>query len=516
MKNKIKSLLMGTLLLTASSCTLESEIYDKINPEIFPTTESDLKGLVTGSVYSAFSADGYSNLYCAANGVQTISDCLADVMTCTWGNDWQLVEYNNHNAETGLINANLNQFRWYNRLGGMILTADRVMKCSGNVSDNVKAQYAAEAKCGMGFMAFLLYDLYGPIVLPSLEELNHPEKDIILPRATEEEMRNFIVDNLTEAARVLPYKYLASDYGRFTKGMANTLLLKYYMRVKDWENAAKIGQELVTNKEYGYEIEEDYYKLFSPEGKMNPEIIYAIPCTEGAKNSIYQTHVYPGDFPYKEYFPGAGDNVTLWGGYRMAWSYYHTFEKGDYRLTRIYGEYTDVNGKLHNEELDKTIGGSLSVGAVPGKYSIVGMVGDQSMCDIVVFRFSDVKTLYAEAVVRQSNSVNDMAKEYLNEIRTKHGKLSAFTNDEIGTPEKYLDKLLEERGHEFYMEGVRRQDLIRHGRFVEMAIKKNEYAGQSTENVKRMENGKYVYELLPIPPAIIRDGQGAIKQNPGF
>lgn len=56
------------------------------------------------------------------------------------------------------------------------------------------------------------------------------------------------------------------------------------------------------------------------------------------------------------------------------------------------------------------------------------------------------------------------------------------------------------------MEGVRRKDLIRHGRFVEMAIKKNEYAGQSTENVKRMENGKYVYELLPIPPSIIRDG----------
>nr|WP_304841911.1 hypothetical protein [Phocaeicola sartorii] len=39
-----------------------------------------------------------------------------------------------------------------------------------------------------------------------------------------------------------------------------------------------------------------------------------------------------------------------------------------------------------------------------------------------------------------------------------------------------------------------------------MAIKKNEYAGHSTENVKRMEGGKYVYELLPIPVAAIRDG----------
>ena len=94
--------------------------------------------------------------------------------------------------------------------------------------------------------------------------------------------------------------------------------------------------------------------------------------------------------------------------------------------------------------------------------------------------------------------------------------MPAFTDDEIGTVDKYLDKLLEERGHEFYMEGVRRQDLIRHGRYVEMAIKKNEYAGYSTTNVQRMEDGKYVYELLPIPVSTIRDGQGKIVQNPGF
>ena len=327
MKTKIKNLLIGSLLLTVSSCALESEVYDKISPDNFPVNESDLKGLMVGSVYSAFSTEGYSNLYCAGNGVQTISDCLADVMTCSWGNDWNLIAFNNHTAETGLINSNLNQFRWYNFFGGMILTVDRIQNSS--VDDKLKAQYIAEAKCGMGFMAFLLYDLYGPIVLPSLEQLKNPQQNIILPRATEEEMHDFIVDNLTEAARVLPYKYSESDYGRFTKGLANTLLLKYYMRVKDFKNAETIGKELVTNREYGYEIEDDYYKLFSLEGKMNPEIVYAIPSSKSGINSLYQVHVYPGDFPHKQYFPNAPESVTLWGGYRMAWSYYHTFEKGD-------------------------------------------------------------------------------------------------------------------------------------------------------------------------------------------
>lgn len=511
--NKITKLLMGTLLLAATSCELESEVYDKISPDNFPTTESDAKALLVGSVYAAFSADGYSNLYSAANGVQTLSDCVADVMTCSWGNDWNLMAFNNHTAETGLLNNNLNQFRWFKYFGGMILTADRI--ANSPASDKVKEMAVAEAKCGMGFMAFLLYDLYGPIILPTLEELKNPTQDVILPRATEEEMRAFIVDNLTEAARVLPYKWPDGDYGRFTKGLANTLLLKYYMRVKDFKNAETIGKELTENQEYGYAIEDDYYKLFSLEGKRNPEIVYAVPCSDKGQNSLYQVHVYPGDFPHKQYFPNAPEQVTLWGGYRMAWSYYHTFEEGDYRLTRIYGEYTDNGGRFHSEEADKT-DGSLRVGAVPGKYSIDGMIGDKGLCDVVVFRFSDVKTLYAEAVVRNSNSVNAMAKEYLNEIRTKHGRLTAFTDEEIGTVDEYLDKLLEERGHEFYMEGVRRQDLIRHGRFVEMCMIKNEYAGHSTANLQRMENGEPVYHLIPLPVSLIREGQGKIVQNPGF
>lgn len=293
------------------------------------------------------------------------------------------------------------------------------------------------------------------------------------------------------------------------------LLLKYYMRVKDFKSAETIGKELVENKEYGYAIEDDYYKLFSLEGKRNPEIVYAVPCSDKGQNSLYQVHVYPSDFPHKQYFPNAPEQVILWGGYRMAWSYYHTFEEDDYRLTRIYGEYTDNGGRFHCEEADKT-DGSLRVGAIPGKYSIDGMIGDKGMCDVVVFRFSDVKTLYAEAVVRNSNSVNAMAKEYLNEIRTKHDRLTAFTDEEIGTVDKYLDKLLEERGHEFYMEGVRRQDLIRHGRFVEMCMKKNEYAGHSTANLQRMENGEPVYHLIPLPVSLIREGQGKIMQNPGF
>lgn len=134
----------------------------------------------------------------------------------------------------------------------------------------------------------------------------------------------------------------------------------------------------------------------------------------------------------------------------------------------------------------------------------------------MLFRYADVITLYAEALVRKNNAVSQTALNYLNEVRVKHGGLTAYKLSEVSDPSVFLDKMLEERGHEFYFEGVRRQDLIRHGKFIEKAIEKNLFAGQSTEKVATMVDGKYKYELYPLPLALITEGQGIIKQNPGY
>ena len=85
-------------------------------------------------------------------------------------------------------------------------------------------------------------------------------------------MREYIVSNLKDAANVLPYKYEDTNYGRFTKGLANTLLLKFYMMTKQWDEAEKIGREL-TKPEYGYKLVDDYNSLFSLSGEKNSEAL---------------------------------------------------------------------------------------------------------------------------------------------------------------------------------------------------------------------------------------------------
>lgn len=298
-------------LLSLNGCALENEIYDEINPDMFPQNAEDANALVMAT-YNVFLSDHYNGIFAVATGYQTISDAVTDHVEISWaGYEYR---YNSYEAGEWYLDDNMNRspYKFANRLSAMLLTIDRIKDVP--MDANLKARYTAELKCGIGFMSFLLYDLFGPIVLPDLETLKDPVGDNIRPRATEEEMRTFIENNLKEAAAVLPYKYDISDYGRFTKGMANTLLLKFYMRIGDWDNAVAVGQELTTNKEYGYKLVDNYYDLFNLDTEQNSEVIYAAPAIDGAMENNWLAHVLPSDFPTK-----AG--ITKWGGFKMAWPF---------------------------------------------------------------------------------------------------------------------------------------------------------------------------------------------------
>ena len=96
-----------------------------------------------------------------------------------------------------------------------------------------------------------MYDMYGPIPIADLETLQKPEAEIVIPRLSEEAMREYIVSNLKDAANVLPYKYEDTNYGASPKDWPIHYCLKFYMMTKQWDEAEKIGREL-TKPEYGY------------------------------------------------------------------------------------------------------------------------------------------------------------------------------------------------------------------------------------------------------------------------
>lgn len=159
---------------------------------------------------------------------------------------------------------------------------------------------------------------------------------------------------------------------------------------------------------------------------------------------------------------------------------------------------------MFNEESDIIKHGNTYSGAVPVKYAEdPESTGDGSQIDWIVYRYADVLTLLSEAIVRNNNTVSQEALDLLNQVRVR-AKLNAYTMGDVKGTDDFLDKVLQERGYELWWEGVRRSDLIRHGKFIQNAIDR----GSTTT--------KPEFVLFPLPQAVINEGKGIIIQNAGY
>lgn len=506
MKNIKYYLFGGVCCMTfaaLSSCALESETYDAINSGSFPVTQEDAEALVTANAYGAFQNNGYSGMFNIATGALLTSDLLSDYGECSW-RGWESVLYVRFTNSNNDNNVSNNLWQWSKFMGKMTLSIDRIEHM--NIPEEAKKEYLAELHCARGWLAFSMWDLFGPIPLADVATLQDPLAEKTLPRASEEDMQKFIVDELTQAAAVLPasYKKDSPDYGRFTKGLCKTILMKFYMQTKNWAEAEKIGREL-QGSEYGYSLVPDYANIFTLANEKNSETIWAVNCLRGTQEHKWHAHVLPNDYPNT-------DALTKWNGWKISWDFMNTFEPGDKRLETIISAYKGTDGTVHNQTEDrKSTDNKLYYGAVPLKYDckdFAGTLGENSETDYIIYRYADVLTLLAEAIVRNGNKVTQEAVDLVNQIRTRAG-LKEFTLNEFSTPQAFLDKLLLERGHELVYEGVRRQDLIRYGVYVDAIKKKAQFAGESTAVDAH-------YERLPLPQSVIDEGKGMIKQNEGY
>ncbi|MDR0845349.1 MAG: RagB/SusD family nutrient uptake outer membrane protein, partial [Tannerella sp.] len=463
MKKQTKIIILSMLsfyVLFSTACfDLETEVYNKISPDIYPQTAQEADALVMSNVYNLFNSSWH--IFNAAWGWQVLSFISTDEVETNWGNKGQYVGFENTGSGGYPITdeSRTPPYHQITFLSKMRLTLDRIKDVP--MTENEKNVMNAQIHCGMGFLGFLLYDLYGPVPLAPLEVLQRPLDNEYVPRATEEEMQEYIESNLLEAAKYLPYKWDDSEYGRFTKGLANMVLFKYYMlmggRMKNegqsqlageyWDKAEKTGRELM-KPEYGYELVPNYHSLFTLAGEKNTEAIYSSTARiDGGMGHTWLAHVLPSDYPT----PG---NITRWGVFHLSWYFFDTFEKNDKRLEKIADTYVGETGTIHGRT-DKE--GGLQYGPAPVKYGLEGTVGTMCEIDLVVFRYADVMTLLAEAIVRNNGgAVTAEALDLLNKVRTRVG-LTPYSLKDAGNATNFLNLLLAERGHELYMEGSRRQ-----------------------------------------------------------
>lgn len=484
------------LFIPAVGCTnLDSEMYDVINPTIFPKTEEDAEALVTAAAYAPFWSNFWSGIFTEGEGgIQIIGDMTTDLGDCNWDDAvWTGVLVPEYTPYT----SGVTQFYGYVRnISKMTLAISRIEGV--DMAPEKKARLIAELRCGRGWMAYLLYDWFGPVPVATLEQLENPLQEEILPRPTREWMVEYIETELKEAAKVLPPVYSASssDYGRMNAGLAYTVLMKLYMHEGRWSDAVACGRELM-KADYGYALQTNYEDIFTLENERNSEIIWACQEKRDICESMWLAHVLPSQYITKN------ENIQKWNGYRVPWAFYHTFDPQDKRLKVLVGEFTDEEGTVYNEANPGT-GNEMTLGALPVKYGEdPNATGEGSEVDWVVYRYADVMLLMAEALVREGNAVTSEAAGLFSDVRERAG-LNRYAVGDFSGVQDFLDKILLERGHELWFEGCRRSDLIRHGKYVEKAKEKGSVTAADHFNV------------MPLPQSAITNGKGIVTQNPVY
>ncbi|TQO39729.1 putative outer membrane starch-binding protein [Arenibacter algicola] len=487
MKKILIFLAVATFLVSCHK-DLEPEIYNTISPTTFPKNKSDVSAAVT-SMYSSIRGDGWGQTFSLVDhAYNAVSDMSTDIFNTRWGGQWIALKtfgWNEFTGETAWIYGNR-----YKDISRAILTIDRIKDV--DMDQDLLNRYIGEIKAIQGWMAWLIYDLYGPVGIPDLEVLKNPLEEVILERPSNESMVNYIETIMNEAIAVLPESYESNDWGRVTKGTAMMVLLKLYMHEKNWGKAEETARDIISLGQY--QLQDDYNYVFSIDGQRNNEIIHAAPSSHESGNP-WHAHVMPPNMDSDK------PNKEQWGGYRMRWAFYDTFEPQDERLNSVISEYVGTDGieyKRGDANLED------DAGAIPLKYEIdPGAVTVFSEIDIVIFRYSDVLLSLSEAIANKNGAPNQECMDLINMVRNRAGldNLDLVDYASLGA---FNDMILLERGHELFCEGGRRQDLIRHGKYIEFG-----------KTIPGNQAGDHKV-LFPIPQWAINEGKGIIKQNDGY
>lgn len=503
MMKKIKQNIIGAfvcmMMLTMVACegNLEPEVYDKLSDENFPHTVEDAKALVNG-IYWEFRG-GVWNRYNVANDSRFVNGLFCtDEFSCYWGGYW---------GSAFNFFWQPDQFPFSDMYHSFVPAITKATAAIGQLeqvtelSESVREQYVAEIKAARAYWMYDLYNMYGPVpVILDPEIALNLDEYVPGARPTAAQMVEAIETDLKDAIELLPSSYPESDFGRLTKGAAYMALLKLYMHEKNWSEAKSAAEAIIALDKY--ELQTNYKQIWSINNERNKEIIFAIPChatIEGVANN-FRAHVLPADWTSPSGLP-----VTGWNGYKVPWEFYDTFDEDDKRRETLQRFYMGSNGQTIDARETSPLG------AIPVKYGEdpAGTGQDQGT-DYVIYRYADVLLALAEAI-NEINGPNQDAIDLINQVRDRAFVIpKPVSLNDFASKSELRDYILAERGWELCFEGTRREDLIRHGKFVEYA---NDPARMFNRNPG--QNARDYHVLYPIPRKAINENP-LIKQNEGY
>lgn len=459
MKNKIYiGFLIVCLTLSGTSCEESLEVIPpgEFAPGNVLTNENGLTALL----YSAYS---YYNQNRQFKEIVNISEMSTDVAYNTGGGENRYLSL--YMDFTWDPSEGQLQFQW-NQAFFAIRDANLLLDNLENaaIDEQVKTLLKAEARYLRATEYAHLFNWFGPA--PLITNFSNE----VEPRASEEEMKAFIEKELTEIVPSLPDPGQAAQYGRATKGHALGILTKFYLNTKQWNKVVATTQQIM-NLGF-YTLFPDFTKLFRVENEFdknpaNREMLVTWPqLPEEGLGNQFPCGAFPPGFSYAEKLPELKWNSAManWGTqYRLKDDFVDTFDPVDERFGLIITEYINLDG--NNVNLREFPDNCRSL-----KYFDINAIGNFHGNDQPIVRYADILLSRAEAL-NELNGPTQEALNLINEVRNR-ANLDNLTLADAGSKETLRGLILRERGWEFVSEGKRREDLIRHGKFISSAVER--------------------------------------------
>ena len=509
------------IMLMAFACSLDIEQTDSIIDEGsggfsgVPDADAAITEILADM---ARNNEAQNNLY-ALREVST-DELLVPTRGTDWGDNgiWRTLHAHTWSpSHQYVLNA-------WNELNQNVFAATEVL----DPLSNANATQAAEAKFIRAYNLFFLIDLYGQVPFRQPDEGADVDPQVL----SRVEAYNLALTDIREAIPDLPVVGPSDGTNRPHQAAGNFLLAKLLLNAHIFNGTGTpsdadlqgVIDAVDAVEAGGFALQEGFFELF--EETVDNETVFFLPNSVGNRmwNGLHYSQTAPGN-------TGGG-----WNGFSTLAEFYDSFEGpetngiGDGQEERRgfvptvaeadtsnigigygfligqqvgiteYGEgevpltYNNLNDRAGNplvftKSIPGLVGNSETTGVRVLKYHPVnGSFTGHS----IVFRFADAHLMRAEARLRLGTNIDDE----VNELRALRGASPASAVDETF--------LLAERGRELYIEGWRRNDMIRFGQFTrDWEFKDAGSVGDATKN------------LYPIPAAALLSNPNLV-QNEGY
>lgn len=370
-----------------------------------------------------------------------------------------------------------------------------------DIDEAIKNRILGEAYFLRAHYYFILVRLFGGVPLQT--EPADSDSDLLLPRASVDEIYELIESDLEEAIARLPKRseYTQANMGRATKEAAMAELARVYMTYhQDYEHYQEVVTLCDAIGEMGYRLEEDYADLWNPAKQNGVESIFEV---QYYGKTNYDFWSNENQASWLSTFTGprnSGMAAGCYGWNQPTAEFVSQYETGDVRKekTIFYTGCPTFDGMTYSSAYSTT-GYNVRKFLLTKTQSPDYNTSNQNW---VVTRYADILLLKAEALNEMGQTT--LAEVPLYEVRCRAG-LTNRSSIEGLSQMQMREKIIHERRMELAFEGHRWFDMIRY---------KDNYALDFLHSIgKTAASSKHL--LLPIPTQE-REANPKLTQNPGW